>query len=84
LLKILESFLSPKDFIIPQEIINQTYESALLPILESSLRGGSLLEISKFAELFEGELRFIRVLATNKKLIPVLMPVPKTFEPRQP
>lgn len=38
----------------PKEIVEQSFESALLPIIEASLRGGSLLEISKSAELFKG------------------------------
>lgn len=84
LLNILEKFLDNKDFELPDEIINDTFESALLPIIENSLRGGSLLEISKYAELIQGELNFIQILARTKKLIPTLMSVPKIYEPRQP
>lgn len=84
LLRILEKFLDYKDFELPEEILSQTYESALLPIIENSLRGGSLLEISKYADLIQGELSFIQILARSKKLIPTLMPIPKYYEPRQP
>jgi hypothetical protein len=42
-LKILEKFLDYKEFEFPDEILEQTYESSLLPIIENSLRGGSLL-----------------------------------------
>jgi len=66
-----------------KEIIEQSYESALLPILESSLRGGSLLEISKSAELFKGQLSFIKALTNNKSLVPILMSIPKCYEPKQ-
>lgn len=43
LLRILEKFLDYKDFELPDDILTQTYESALLPIIQNSLRGGSLL-----------------------------------------
>ena len=43
LLKILEQFFDCNDFEYPQELVDQTFESSLLPILEASLRGGSLL-----------------------------------------
>jgi len=67
----------------PKEIVEQSFESALLPILESSLRGGSLLEISKSAELFKGELSFIKALTKKKCLVPILMSIPKCYEPKQ-
>lgn len=65
LIKILEKFLSYPAFKLPKHYLNVTYESSLLPILEASLRAGSLLEISKRADMFKEELRFIRAIAKN-------------------
>ena len=43
LLKILEKYLNHKEFKFPATMLQETFESALLPIIENSLRGGSLL-----------------------------------------
>lgn len=60
-----------------------SFSSCLLPLLESSMRGGSLLEISKNADLFKAELDFIKVLGKNENLIPCLIEIPKCYEPKQ-
>ena len=84
LLKILEQFLDCKEFTYPENILETTFESSLMPILESSLRGGSLLEISKYAELFQGELNFILVMAKHKNILPIFLPLPASYQPKQP
>ncbi len=54
LIQILESFLFfETDYQIKEEIVVAINESALLPLLESGFRSGSLLEIAKDLELFE-------------------------------
>ena len=83
LLKILEKFLSHPKFSLPKELLEATFRSCLLPVLEASLRGGSLLEISKYAELFTGELSFVKAIAKNSVLVPCLMEIPKEYEPKQ-
>lgn len=40
LLNILEQFLNCPEYSYPTVLLDQTYESSLLPIIESSLRGG--------------------------------------------
>jgi hypothetical protein len=43
LLRILEKYLNNKEFEFPPSMLEETFESSLLPIIENSLRGGSLL-----------------------------------------
>lgn len=43
LLRILEKYLNNKEFEFPTTMLEETFESSLLPIIENSLRGGSLL-----------------------------------------
>jgi hypothetical protein len=58
-------------------------ESALLPLLESAFRSGSLLEMSKEAELNTSFLTLTKVLAKHKSLAPLLMPLPDNYLPKQ-
>jgi hypothetical protein len=58
-------------------------ESALLPLLESGFRSGSLLEIAKELELFETYLRIVQVLARHKQLLPCIMKLDTHYQPSQ-
>jgi hypothetical protein len=52
LLAILETFLDFKDWKPPQKLLEILNTSALLPLLEAAFRSGSLLDMSKEAELY--------------------------------
>ena len=52
LLTIFETFLDFKNWKVPQKLMELICSSALLPLLESAFRSGSLLEVSKEADLF--------------------------------
>lgn len=57
--------------------------SALLPLVESSLRSGSLLEMSKDKDLVFTYLSLIRVMAKNSSLVPLLLPLDPRYLPKQ-
>lgn len=46
-MNIIENFLDIKHWKIPDILINNINQSALLPFIEDGLRAGTLLEISK-------------------------------------
>lgn len=58
-------------------------ESALLPILESAMRSGSLLEMAKQAQLYNVYLDLIVEMAQNKKYIILLDKISREFVPEQ-
>jgi hypothetical protein len=47
ILNIIENFLDIRQWKIPDSLLENIYESALLPFIEDGLRAGTLLEISK-------------------------------------
>jgi hypothetical protein len=57
--------------------------SCLLPLIESSLRSGSLLDISKESELFRNYLHITRSLANNPATIDCLLPLDPKYKPVQ-
>lgn len=57
--------------------------SALLPLVESSLRSGSLLEMSKDKDLVFTYLSLIKVMAKNSSLVPLLLPLDPRYLPKQ-
>lgn len=82
LLMILETFLDFKDWKPPRKLLNILCGSALLPLLEASLRSGSLLEISKESELFFSFLKIIKALSKHKDLVPCLLDLDPHYQPR--
>ena len=58
-------------------------ESCLLPLLESSLRSGSILDISKEPILFKHYLELIRTLAKNSGTIECLLQIGTEYKPEQ-
>jgi hypothetical protein len=52
-----------------------------LPLLESSLRSGSILDISKEPILFKHYLELIRTLAKNPSTIDCLLPISSDYKP---
>lgn len=57
--------------------------SALLPLIESSLRSGSLLEMSKDKDLVFTYLSLLKVMSKNSCLVPCLLPVDPRYVPKQ-
>lgn len=81
---IIENFLDVKStWKIPDILLENIYESALLPFVEDGLRAGTLLEISKHPEKFKAIFNIIRVLTRHEQLIPVLLPIDQKYQPRQ-
>jgi hypothetical protein len=54
-----------------------------MPLLESALRSGSLLDISKEAELFKSYLQIIRLLSAHPSTIECLLDLEKRYNPEQ-
>ena len=57
--------------------------SCLLPLIESALRSGSLLDISKEAELFKNYLNIVKSLANNPATIDCLLEIDPKYQPAQ-
>ncbi|KAL4506801.1 hypothetical protein ABPG72_001222 [Tetrahymena utriculariae] len=83
LVAVLEAFLDFKNWEPPKLLVEQLMSSALLPLVESSLRSGSLLEMSKDKELVFTYLSLLRVIAKNSCLVPCLLPLDPRYVPKQ-
>jgi hypothetical protein len=75
LIGILETFLDFKDWNPPKRLLESICASALLPILETNFRSGSLLEMGKEMDLVFCYLRVVRVMAKHRALVPTLMDI---------
>jgi hypothetical protein len=82
-LNIIENFLDIKHWKIPDILLQNVYESALLPYIEDGLRAGTLLEISKHPPKFKAIFKLIRVFAKHERLIPTVLPLQKNYQPKQ-
>lgn len=51
-------------------------------MLENAFRSGSILELSKEFELYSSYLDFVQVISESEYLLPLLMPIPSTYEPK--
>ena len=72
--------LSEKD----EEAVKSLFlESCLLPILETALISGSILEMAKEYELYCAFLKLIKTFASKKALIPLLSDIGPDYQPRQ-
>jgi hypothetical protein len=80
---IIDNFLDFQNWSPPKRLLESIYSSALLPIIEAALRGGSLLEIGKDSEVFKAYLHLIKTIAKHESLIPCLLNIPQTYTPRQ-
>lgn len=54
-------------------------ESALLPLLESAFRSGSLLEMSKDWDLNVSYLQLTRTISKHRNLVPLLMNISENY-----
>ena len=52
IIKLLINFFNCQNFVMDESLMKVFLESAILPCLESAFRGGTLLELSKDAELY--------------------------------
>jgi hypothetical protein len=77
------NFLNTKDWKVPPSLIDEIMCSCLLPLVESMLRAGTLLEISKDPQNFKCVLRVTEMLSSHRALIPCLMDLPKNYQPSQ-
>lgn len=77
------SFLECEKPLTDSRLSDIIKSSCLLPLLESSLRSGSLLDISKEAELFKNYLHIIKNLANNPATIDCLLDLDKKYKPPQ-
>lgn len=57
--------------------------SCLLPLIESALRSGSLLDISKEADLFRSYLNIIKSMSANPSTISCLLEIDPKYKPSQ-
>jgi hypothetical protein len=72
-----------KGWDVPKQVMENLYESSLLPYLEDSLRAGTLLEISKNPSKFKLVFRILKTMASNQSLVEILMPLNKNYQPKQ-
>ena len=83
LISILETYLDFQVWQPPKKLQEIICTSALLPLLEATFRSGSLLDMSKDAELFFCQLRLVRVISRHHGLIPCLLDLDAHYQPRQ-
>jgi len=58
-------------------------ESAILPIIESALGTGSLLEMAKEVDLYKSYLELVRILAEDANLSFTLLDIGNEYVPQQ-
>ena len=83
IIKLLINFFNTPNFEMNQNIMKIFLESPILPSLESAYRGGTLLELSKDADLYMNYLQLTVVLSKNHSLIPLLLDISKDYKPIQ-
>lgn len=83
IVNILSNFFNSQEFNFDSNFYDSILQSCLLPCIESSLRGGTLLEMSKEESLYYAYLKLINNFSSNKQLIPLLLDIPKDYLPSQ-
>ena len=83
IIKLLTHFFNSQSFEMNQNLMRVFLESPILPCLESAYRGGTLLELSKDANLYLTYLQLTVVLSKNHSLIPLLLDISKDYKPIQ-
>ncbi|CAK71945.1 unnamed protein product (macronuclear) [Paramecium tetraurelia] len=87
LLGIVESFFDFQHWHPSEDLLhklkNTLFESALLPLLESAFRSGSLLEISKEFDLYCKYLKIVQSMSHHKVLAGVFLKIPEQYYPPQ-
>lgn len=86
LLGIVESFFDFQHWHPSEALLNKLqktlFESALLPLLESAFRSGSLLEISKEFDLYHSFLKIVKSMSKHRVLAPVFMKLSPNYVPQ--
>ena len=77
------SFLDCEKPLMDNRLSDIIKESCLLPLIESAVRSGSLLDISKEYELFKSYLAIVRNLSNNPATISCLLDIEKEYKPEQ-
>ena len=80
---LLANFFKSNEFNIDDNFISNILESIILPCIESALRGGTLLEMSKEEKIYYSYLDLISQFSNNKSLIPLLMNIGTEYKPVQ-
>ena len=83
IIKLLVNFFDCPNFEMNENLMKAFLESSILPCLESAFRGGTLLELSKDAELYMAYLELTVILSKNHSLIPLLLEISKDYKPIQ-
>ena len=83
IIKLLINFFNCQNFVMDESLMKVFLESGILPCLESAFRGGTLLELSKDAELYTTYLELTVILSKNHSLIPLLLEISKDYKPIQ-
>ena len=83
IIKLLINFFNTPNFDMNQNLMKLFLESPILPCLESAYRGGTLLELSKDADLYTHYLQLTVVISKNHSLIPLLLDISKDYKPVQ-
>ena len=68
---------------VADKILKTLYESALLPLLEAAFRSGSLLEMTKEADLYQGFMKLVMALSKHRILAPIFLELPRNYIPQQ-
>ena len=77
------SFLDCERPLTDSKLAEIIKNSCLLPLIESALRSGSLLDISKEADLFRSYLNIIKSLANNPGTVSCLLDIDPKYKPSQ-
>lgn len=83
ILAILENFLNVSNWKVPKEIVGEFMESCLLPLIENTLRAGTLLEISKDSKRVMAVLNLLVKMSKHNELIPCLHKISHKYQPSQ-
>lgn len=87
LLSIIEHYFDYSDWKLSAKsasnLLKIIYESALLPLLESAFRSGSLLEMTKESDLYKSYLKIVQAISKHKALAPIFLDIPKNYVPSQ-
>jgi hypothetical protein len=82
-INIIASFLDCEVPLKDEILSDIVKESCLLPLLESALRSGSLLDISKESELFKCYLQIVKLLSNHPSTIDCVLDLDKRYKPEQ-
>ena len=83
IINLLSDFFDAPELKTSDKLLNLFLESSILPCLESAFRGGTLLDLSKEADLYYSYLELAVKLSKNPTLVPLLLDISKDYKPVQ-